>query len=84
MGYTDQDIPDTTWKRMTAEEKRRWHNHLCMKCGKPITKQNFYGSLCEQCNVLYFLFDAKDADNSDSESTFLAFIRDNKERVQFT
>jgi uncharacterized OB-fold protein len=68
----------------TGLEHERLDKNLCLKCGKHITTQEYYGSLCHDCNVLYFPIDAKHKEGTNTDAIFLAFIRDNKEKVVFT
>jgi hypothetical protein len=67
----------------TALEQERLEKDLCLKCGKRITTQNYYGSLCAEHSQEYLTKDPCDKDHLDAED-FLAFCRDNKERVEFT
>lgn len=68
----------------TGLEHERLDKNLCLKCGNPIREQTYYGSLCRACNVLYFPIDAKHKEGTNTDAIFLAFIRDNKEKVEFT
>lgn len=88
MTYIEQGISEEDWNKLTAEERHRFVEHLCLRCGKRITGQPYLGSLCLECNMAYIEKQGKEwasLDNDEDYSVrFLAFVRDRKEQVQFT
>ena len=80
----EQDFPEEQWKELTTQEQERLTKDLCLKCGNEIRGQPFYGSLCTECNEAYLKIADQDRGESDDATHFLTFIRNRKEKVQFT
>ena len=73
-------------ENFTTLEQERLVKDICLKCGKPITTQNFYGSLCEKHSKEFKIKELCGEGHFDRKD-FLAFVRDNKgnkEKVLFT
>lgn len=80
------DISEEEWNELTAEEKRRLEKDLCLRCGNPKREHTYFDTLCVECSDSYWDFKAKkEITISDNDSDcFLEYIRNNKEKVQFT
>jgi hypothetical protein len=66
--------------KLTEIQRRRFEDGRCLKCGSPITTQDYIGSLCRKCNKDYFDFQnvelEKTYDKNPKVEVFLPVVQD--------